>query len=172
LSENQDSELNNRGESSSEVDREEHQQEREKMQKERQEWAEERTEWAEERTEQAEQRTEWAEQRTDWAQHRTVLANERTFSAWLRTGLSAIGGGVAIVEFLGNEDGELIARILGVILILVGAGVILLAFWRYNQISNLLEEKGLPVTPKWMVLLLTGGLLAAVVLVLILIFIQ
>jgi putative membrane protein len=143
--------------------------EREEM---RQEWAEERTEWAEERTEQAEQRTDWAEQRTDWAQHRTVLANERTFSAWLRTGLSAIGGGVAIVEFIGSQEGEFIARILGFILILIGAGVILLAFWRYNQISNLLEEKGLPITPKWMVLSLTGGLLAAVVLVLILIFIQ
>jgi putative membrane protein len=153
-------------------EQQENKDEREEMREQRQEWAEERTEWAEERTERSEQRTEWAEQRTDWAQHRTVLANERTFSAWLRTGLSAMGGGVAVVEFLGGEDGNLIARILGVLLIGLGSGVIFLALWRYSQISDLLEEKGLPVTPKWVAVGLSLGLLAGAVLVLILIFMQ
>jgi putative membrane protein len=143
-------------------------------QEQRQEWAEERTEWAEERTEWAEERTEQAEQRTNWARHRTVLANERTYSAWLRTGLSAMGGGVAVVEFLGNEEGlpSLLARLLGVILILLGAAVVLISIWRYNTVSDVLEREGLPVTPKWMAFSLAGGLLVGAVLVLILIFVQ
>jgi putative membrane protein len=141
--------------------------EKEEMRAQRQEWAEERTEWAEERTEKAEQRTEWA-------QHRTVLANERTFSAWLRTGLSAMGGGVAVVEFLGSEEGtaSLLARMLGVILILLGAAVVSVSIWRYNTISDIMEREGMPVTPKWMAFTLAGGLLFGAVLVLILIFIQ
>ena len=38
-----------------------------------------------------ENRRELARDRTDWALHRTQLAVERTFSAWLRTGLAALG---------------------------------------------------------------------------------
>ena len=33
--------------------------------------------------------------RTDLAEDRTILANERTFAGWLRTGLGAIGIGLA-----------------------------------------------------------------------------
>jgi putative membrane protein len=134
--------------------------------------AEQRTEWAEERTEMAEERTEQAESRTDWAKHRTVLANERTFSAWLRTGLSAMGGGVAVAELLGTDDTTIIARILGVILIALGASVILVAVWRYTNLTNFLEAEGLPVTPKWMAFSLAGGLMLGAILVLIIIFMQ
>jgi putative membrane protein len=162
MAENQD-----KGEKSAGID-----EERKKLQEEKEEMREQRQEWAEERTEWAEQRTEWAEQRTDWAEHRSVLANERTFSAWLRTGLSAMGGGVAVVEFLGGEDASFIARLLGIILILTGAGVVVLALWRYNQINNVLEADGLPVTPKWVAFGLSGGLLLGAVLVLVLIFRQ
>jgi putative membrane protein len=146
--------------------------ERQALQEEKAEMREQRQEWAEERTEWAEQRTEWADQRTEWAEHRSILANERTFSAWLRTGLSAMGGGVAVVEFLGGDEATWIARVLGVILILTGAGVVVLALWRYNQIRNVLEADGLPVTPKWVAFTLSGGLLVGAVLVLALIFMQ
>lgn len=39
--------------------------------------------------------TEAAGQRTDLAEDRTLLANERTFAGWLRTGMAAIGVGLA-----------------------------------------------------------------------------
>jgi putative membrane protein len=141
-------------------------------QEQKMEWAEERMEAAEERTEAAEQRTDWAEQRTDWAQHRTVLANERTFSAWLRTGLSAVAGGLAVAELLGGEEDGMVAIVLGVILVAVGGLTISVALWRYSMISDVLEKKGLPVTPKWMAYILAGGLLIAALLVLALIFVQ
>ena len=130
---------------------------------ERVELAEERTEKAEVRTEWAEERTEWAEERTEWAQHRTLLANERNFSAWLRTGMSAMGGGIAIAEFLGGEESSIFVRIMGIILVILGAGTCAIAYWRFNQISEVLEREGLPVTPKWAAGLLSGGLLLVAV---------
>lgn len=131
--------------------------------------AEERTEKAEIRTEWAEERTEWAEERTEWAKHRTLLANERNFSAWLRTGMSAMGGGIAIAEFLGGEDSSIFVRIMGIILVILGASTCAVAYWRFNQISNVLEREGLPVTPKWAAGLLSGGLVLVAVLLFVLI---
>ncbi|NNC37738.1 MAG: DUF202 domain-containing protein [Acidimicrobiales bacterium] len=43
----------------------------------------------------SEDRTALAEDRTDLAVDRTLLANERTFSGWMRTGLAALGMGLA-----------------------------------------------------------------------------
>ncbi len=40
-------------------------------------------------------KTELAESRTDLAEDRTVLAHERGFASWMRTGMAAIGIGVA-----------------------------------------------------------------------------
>jgi putative membrane protein len=131
------------------------------------ELAEERTEKAEQRTEWAEERTEWAEERTEWAQHRTLLANERNFSAWLRTGMSAMGGGIAIAEFLGGGDSSIFIRIMGIILVILGAGTCIVAYWRFNRISDVLEREGLPVTPKWAAGLLSGGLLLVAVFLLV-----
>jgi putative membrane protein len=139
---------------------------------ERVELAEERTEKAEERTDWAEERTEWAEERTEWAQHRTLLANERNFSAWLRTGMSAMGGGIAIAELLGGEDSHIFVRIMGIILVTLGASTCAVAFWRFNQISEVLEREGLPVTPKWAAGLLAGGLLLVAIFLLMLIILQ
>jgi putative membrane protein len=146
--------------------------ERAEQAEQRQDWAEERTEWAEERTQWAEERTDWAEERTGWAQHRTLLANERNFSAWLRTGMSAIAGGIAVAEFLGDEEARLIPRVIGIILIVVGATVCGIALWRYNQISKILEEEGHPVTPKWAVYSLVSGIILAAFLLLIMILYQ
>jgi putative membrane protein len=133
------------------------------------ELAKERTEKAEERTEWAEERTEWAEERTDWAQHRTLLANERNFSAWLRTGMSAMGGGIAIAEVLGGDDSSIFVRIMGIILVILGAGTCMVAYWRFNRISDVLQREGLPVTPKWAAGLLSGGLLLVAIFLFVLI---
>jgi putative membrane protein len=136
------------------------------------ELAEDRTEKAEERTEFAEERTEWAEERTEWAKHRTLLANERNFSAWLRTGMSAMGGGIAIAEFLGGEDSNIFIRVVGIILVILGAGTCAVAYWRFNRITDVLEREGLPVTPKWAAGMLSGGLLLVAVFLFVLILLQ
>jgi putative membrane protein len=135
------------------------------------ELAELRTEMAEVRSEMAEERTQEAEQRTEWAKHRTLLANERNFSAWIRTGFAAIGGGLAVAEFLDGGDSP-IARIVGTILIGVGVAVCGLALWRYNQISDVMQAEGLRVTPQWVVYLVVGGLTLAALLMLVLIILR
>jgi putative membrane protein len=132
------------------------------------ELAELRTDMAETRSEMAEERTQEAEQRTEWAKHRTLLANERNFSAWIRTGFAAIGGGLAVAQFLDGGESP-IARIVGIILIAVGVAVCSLALWRYNQISDVLRAEGLRVTPPWVVYLIVGGLIIAALLMLVLI---
>jgi putative membrane protein len=134
--------------------------------------AQKRVELAQERTQQAEERTEWAEERTEWAQHRTLLANERNFSAWLRTGMSAMGGGIAIARFLDGEESGFLVRIMGIILVILGAGTCAIAYWRFNRISEVLEREGLPITPKWAAGLLSGGLLLVAVFLFVLIVIQ
>jgi putative membrane protein len=130
-----------------------------------------RTEMAEERSEMADDRTGQAEQRTQWAENRTLLANERNFSAWLRTGMAAIGSGLAVAEFLGDER-SLLARGLGVLLVLVGGGVCAIAFWRFIQINDELEAEGMSVTPRWVAALLVGGLGLAGILVMLLIILK
>lgn len=50
---------------------------------------------AESRTELADDRTDYAKERTGFAEDRTLMANERTFAGWMRTGLAAVGIGLA-----------------------------------------------------------------------------
>ena len=89
-----------------------------------------------------------ARDRTDLARQRNLLANERTFSAWLRTGLSAVVAGLAIARLLGSVDSLLVARSIGVILVLTGGGIYVLAFWRYGQVSRSLEQENMSRTVK------------------------
>ncbi|MFO7537763.1 MAG: DUF202 domain-containing protein [Chloroflexota bacterium] len=123
---------------------------------------------ANERTKMAETRTEQAEERTEWAQRRTLLANERNFSAWIRTSLAAIGVGLAVARFI-DQGTQPLAALLGVILVLIGAGVGIMAIWRYQKISDFLEEEGIQVTPKWVVFSLIGGLLLSATIILVII---
>jgi putative membrane protein len=69
------------------------------------------------------------------AEERTLLAAERTFSAWLRTALAAMAGGLAIVRLIvfKSELHRIIAHILGETLIVWGCVVILLASIDYRN---------------------------------------
>ena len=104
------------------------------------------------------------------AERRTLLANERTFSAWLRTGLTSIGGGLAVARLLGGDDtGEGLARIVGMLLVLAGGGVSMLGLWRYARVSRVLERERIPVLPLWVAWVLAGTLTTVSLMVLLLI---
>lgn len=67
---------------------------------------------------------------------RFTLANERTFLAWNRTALALVVAGLGIVSLLPPFPGVPWGRhVLGVPLIVLGAGVSVTAFveWRRNQ---------------------------------------
>ncbi len=72
------------------------------------------------------------------SQERTLLASERTFSAWLRTALAAMGGGIAILRLISfkTDIHRIIAHIIGETLILWGCLIIVLASIDYKKIRN------------------------------------
>lgn len=72
------------------------------------------------------------------AEERTLLAAERTFSAWLRTALAAMAGGIAILRLIHfkSESHRIIAHIIGEILILWGCALIVLSAIDYKKTHN------------------------------------
>lgn len=76
------------------------------------------------------------------AEERTLLASERTFSAWLRTALAAMAGGLAILRLISfkNEFHKLIAHIIGETLILWGCALIVLSSIDYKNMRNKLSR--------------------------------
>src|SRR5665647_110451 len=72
------------------------------------------------------------------AEERTLLASERTFSAWLRTALAAMAGGLAILRLIDfkSELHRMIAHIIGETLILWGCALIILASIDYKKIHT------------------------------------
>ncbi len=72
------------------------------------------------------------------AEERTLLAAERTFSAWLRTALAAMAGGLAILRLIvfRTEFHKIVAYIIGETLILWGCLIIILSSIDYNKTRN------------------------------------
>jgi putative membrane protein len=76
-----------------------------------------------------------AHSRTKLAAQRNELAAERTFSSWVRTGLSGVGGGIAILEFLSFKRPEniFLAQLSGLVLIVWGISVFIYALLSYYK---------------------------------------
>lgn len=72
------------------------------------------------------------------AQERTLLAAERTFSAWLRTALAAMAGGIAILRLISfkSDAHRIIAHVIGETLILWGCLLIVLSSIDYKRIRD------------------------------------
>lgn len=82
------------------------------------------------------------------AQERTLLAGERTFSAWLRTTLASMAGGIAILRLINfkTDTHRIVAHIIGEILILWGCIVIFYHRLIIKKcVINLLRQKILKV---------------------------
>lgn len=97
------------------------------------------------------------------ARIRTVLAAERTFSAWVRTGLATLGGGLAIVKLVPFKqvEHEWIARLTGQLLIIAGCGIFLFALVNYGRTRRALGTGDSTSPPVWVFTLLS--LLLAVI---------
>ena len=74
------------------------------------------------------------------AEERTLLAAERTFSAWLRTALAAMAGGLAILRLISfkSEAHRIIAHIIGETLIIWGCVIIILSSIDYKKMRDIL----------------------------------
>ncbi len=98
------------------------------------------------------------------------MAEERTFSAWMRSGLAAVGAAVAIVKMLPNSEPRWLVQLLGVILIVAGMMAFAFGFWGYRAGSRYwiaALPRGIPI---WLMgvftaLLIVGALLSLVLIV-------
>lgn len=113
---------------------------------------------------------ELAEDRTSWAHERTLLAKERTFSAWVRTGLAAMAAGIGVSRLLEAVEPVWLVSVLAALLVLTGAGALVLGFWSYRKTLRELEQEGIRGIPAWVLggftLLLVAGALIGLALVL------
>lgn len=111
-----------------------------------------------------------AQERTKLAQERTVLANQRTFSAWIRTGLSSVLAGLAIVKFIGNNqffEGYVV--FIGVLFVLIGIGIYILAFTSYKKTHEELNHNNKELVSSYKILAtITGGMILTALLIVIL----
>lgn len=74
---------------------------------------------------------------------RTRMAAERTFLAWIRTGLTSIGIGIALARFFIFHTllHEQIGKITGKLLILWGICIFCFALYSYRRICIQLQSK-------------------------------
>ena len=93
-----------------------------------------------------------AEKRTAWALRRTLLAKERTFAAWLRTGLTSYGGGLAVARLLSNQGPRWLIVAVAASLVVLGGACALLGVASYQlaiQDTAGQETRALPSWTLW-----------------------
>ena len=66
-----------------------------------------------------------AQARTNWAEDRTIMANERTFSAWMGTGLGAIGVAIGLKAVFGAFEPTWAAKAVASLFLAIA----ILLFW-------------------------------------------
>lgn len=108
--------------------------------------------------------TRLAIDRTKLAVQRNILAIERTFSAWIRTGLAAVATGLGIARLITFEGLPWASGVIGAVFVTVGAGIFLVAMWRYYHGRRRLKLKDLKLVPIWLMISLTVALLVGAVL--------
>jgi putative membrane protein len=113
-----------------------------------------------------------AEKRKDWALERTLLAKERTFSAWMRTGLSTIAVGFAIVKLLEGMGPPWIIHTAGAVLIFTGSAIQVMGFLGYRDTFRKLQEEGVEARSIWFIGFISAAVLFSSGLVVILIFFE
>lgn len=103
----------------------------------------------------------------DSAVDRTLMAEERTFSAWMRSGMAAIGAAVAIVKMLPTNGSPLwLTQSLGVVLIIAGAMAFAFGFWGYRAGARYWTAALPRAIPLWLMGLFTALLMIAAMLAL------
>lgn len=99
---------------------------------------------------------------------RTLLSAERSFSAWIRTGLAALGVGLAVARALifKNYTHQVIANVVGALLIILAAIMFSYGLISYHRIRIRLSQAGFLRRSLSAMILMTVILLIITVLVL------
>jgi len=105
--------------------------------------------------------------RDELASVRTLLAAKRTFSAWIRTGLAGVGGGLAIARALVFQSfaHQVAAHVVGGLLVIRGASIYVYAIVSYRRTCVRLAHEGLSKNSLRALMLMTALLLIVAMLV-------
>ena len=110
------------------------------------------------------------DEHTSWAYERTRLAKERTFAAWVRTGLSSIAVGLAIVKLLPSVQPRWLLHTIGILFVGTGGTLFVLGYRTYHIVIKKLEQEGFEGFPTELMGVLTAvfvlGAIFALVLIL------
>jgi putative membrane protein len=115
-------------------------------------------------------------QMTELNDPRIYFAAERTLLAWLRTGLTVVGLGFVVARFglflrmMHNAPAtsSAMSTIIGVSLVLLGAGAMAMAAWQHVRFNRSLGPQSLPAyyMTRWSVwfaaMLSTAGIILAI----------
>jgi putative membrane protein len=105
--------------------------------------------------------------RDELASERTSLAAQRTFSAWIRTGLAGVGGGLAIARLLifKSYEHQVVAHVIGALLVIWGASIFIYAIIDYRRTCARLMQEGPSKNSLRALVLMTAVLLIVAALV-------
>jgi len=101
------------------------------------------------------------------ASERTLLAADRTFSAWIRTGLAGVVGGLAVARVLifRSFEHQVAAHVIGALLVMWGASIFVYAIIDYRRTCARLMQEGPSKNALRALLLMTAVLLIVAALV-------
>jgi putative membrane protein len=98
---------------------------------------------------------------------RFTLANERTLLAWIRTALALVGAGV-VVDAVDLEVSDTVQHVLGAILVILGGGAAVGAWFRWAQIERSMRHRrplpGMPLAAGVILGLIVVGVVVLVAL--------
>lgn len=114
---------------------------------------------------------ELAEERTNWALERTRLAKERTYAAWFRTGMTAVGVGLAMEKFVPTIQYRWVLETLGIVFVCAGILIFGMGFKTYHAVMKKLAQEGYKGIPIAFMAILTvlcflGSVLALILIIL------
>ena len=95
------------------------------------------------------------------AERTSVLANERTYAAWVRTGLTSLGVGFAIHQFMAHGNIEQISLAIALVLVAFSALCFLLGAWRYHHVAVRMRSTRVTGAPQGMLALVSLFLVLA-----------
>lgn len=90
-------------------------------------------------------RDDLAQDRTDLAEDRTILAHERSFAGWTRTGMAAIGIGLAFNALFESLEPAWVPKAIATAFLLVAAFVFLSAERRARRMLGRLDAHAVSV---------------------------
>lgn len=92
-----------------------------------------------------------AKERTFLAVERTRFSAERTLSSWVRTGLTSVGGGFAIIRLIVFQaiSHRIIAHIIGEILIIWGIVILIFSLISYKRFCKKIKQEAIKTNELW-----------------------